>query len=96
LIDVDMPVGGFSPGFRCTTLHPLVLMSALLPLLLLALLLAAPAAPAKAEIISPATAIVINFMCRSCSSARHRTGSKWSAVRCQDQLDATYFLSSRS
>jgi hypothetical protein len=68
LMDVDIPVGGFSPGFKCTTLQPAVLISELLPLLLLALLLAAyaPAAPSKE---SPATAATKTFMCRSFPNA---------------------------
>ena len=82
LIEVDMPLGGFSPGFKCTTLHPLVLVSALLPLELL-LLLAAPAAPANANTATPTRAAVVIFMCRSfgfevphghAKAVRHRSG----------------------
>jgi hypothetical protein len=76
LIEVDIPLGGDSPGFKCTTLHPFVLVSALLPLVLL-LLLAAPAAPASANTAAPIRAAVVTFMCRSskilnCSSRERR------------------------
>jgi hypothetical protein len=66
LIDVDMPVGGFSPGLRCTTLQPAVLISLLLALVLLALLLAAEAAAAAPMSARPAIAATRVFMCRSC------------------------------
>jgi hypothetical protein len=76
LIEVDIPLGGDSPGFKCTTLHPFVLVSALLALVLL-LLLAAPAAPASANTAAPTRTAVVTFMCRSskiwnCSSRERR------------------------
>jgi hypothetical protein len=60
LIEVDIPFGGLSPGFKCTTLHPFVFMSALLALVLL-LLLAAIAALARASTAAPAKPAVMIF-----------------------------------
>jgi hypothetical protein len=77
LMDVDIPLGGFSPGFRCTTLHPFVFMSALLPLLALTLLLAALAAPTNANTAALAKTVVmiliVPLLCmRNCRTASSR------------------------
>jgi hypothetical protein len=57
LIEVDIPVGGFSPGFKCTTLHPLEFVLALVP--------AAAAKPAQLTIAKPVRAAIANFICYS-------------------------------
>jgi len=54
-IEVDMPLGAFSPGLRCTTLHPLVFE-------VLLALSAAPAKPAMPIAVSAAMPIVASLI----------------------------------